>query len=346
MCLTPQTIPGIDVPVPCRNCWQCRENRVNDLIGRCIAESHTAAHTVAVTLTYSGDSPNAYVLVYADFQNFIKRLRRAGHSVRYIVAGEYGSKKGRAHWHAVLFFHGSIPEDLPEIDTRASWSPWTNQKEGRGFVFLQEPDYNGFRYVLKYVLKGQSGPVGSTHLAMSKKPPLGYHHFMALADDHVEQNLSPQSGMYQFRGVKNAKGQHRKFYLQGRMRELFCEAFIIKYRVHNGRDYPFSEWLLDQEDKWYRDDDQWIRNLTYGPERAFEDLEEQTDDLEVINYPLPRQDMLLERLRDRLGVRPDEFILYFGENDKWHTKSAEQLKDILIAHGVPMHSVERILSAK
>lgn len=342
MCLAPQTIPDIDVPVPCRNCWQCRENRVNDLIGRCIAESHTAACTVALTLTYSGDAPNSFVLVYSDFQNFIKRLRRAGHRVRYLVAGEYGSKKGRAHWHAVLFFQDKAPDDLPQVNTRANWAPWTNHDEGRGFVYVQEPDYNGFRYVLKYTLKGQAGPIGSTHLAMSKKPPLGYQYFMNLADDYVNQNLSPQSALYQFRGVTN-RDKHRRFYLQGRMRELFCEAYVIKYRAHKGRDYPFSEWLLDQEDKWYKDDGAWIKELTYGPERLPEELDDQAH-LEVKNFPFQKDNILVERRRDRLGARPDEYTIYCGENDQWLVKNAHHLVEILVRLGIPAHNCERLIS--
>lgn len=346
MCIQTQTFTGPDGlarEAPCRNCWQCRENRVNDLVGRCIAESHTAAETVAVTLTYSGDHVNAAVLVYADFQNFVKRLRSAGYRVRYIVAGEYGSKKGRAHWHAVLFFEDEAPE-LPPFDQRASWSYWTDHDAGRGFVFLQRPDYEGFRYVLKYVLKGQTGPRGSTHLAMSKKPPLGYRFFMELADSYVEQRLSPQSGLYQFRGVKNAKGQHRRFHLQGRMRELFSEMFMIRYRAHHGREYPFSEWLEAQEDEWHRrepfqmSDAEWFafkeENRVRGlelPEPFGEREADRPVPVGCLVYPLDGH-MLLERYSD------GSFALYHGEdNERWHLESEDQLDAALRLLGVPHH---------
>ena len=37
-----------------------------------------------------------------------------------MIAGEYGERKGRAHWHAVLFFKGKVPS-LP-IGRSTSWN--------------------------------------------------------------------------------------------------------------------------------------------------------------------------------------------------------------------------------
>ena len=77
----------------CRNCRQCRKNRVNDLVGRCIAEQTRSKQTYAITLTYKGDGPGTAYLRYEDVQKFVKRLRSEGYTVRYIVADEYGSVK-------------------------------------------------------------------------------------------------------------------------------------------------------------------------------------------------------------------------------------------------------------
>ena len=64
---------------------------------------------LGVTLTYKGDVPGSVTLLTADVQKFVRSLRKAGHKVRYMIAGEYGERKGRAHWHAVLFFKGKVP---------------------------------------------------------------------------------------------------------------------------------------------------------------------------------------------------------------------------------------------
>lgn len=96
MCITPTTLPSGSV-VPCRNCWQCRKDRVDDWIGRCIAESQFSTKVYSVTLTYREGTPNSATLVYSDVQKFLKLLRFDQYKVRYFCAGEYGTKKGRAH---------------------------------------------------------------------------------------------------------------------------------------------------------------------------------------------------------------------------------------------------------
>ena len=79
MCIHPTILPEIG-PVGCRICWQCLENRKNDYIGRCIAEQEHSDGVLVVSLTYGGgdDNPNAALLVYKDFQDFMKRLRIQG----------------------------------------------------------------------------------------------------------------------------------------------------------------------------------------------------------------------------------------------------------------------------
>lgn len=58
-----------------------------------------------VTLTYDDDHlPDRGCLVYADFQKFMKRLRKAVQvPVRFYMCGEYGSENGRPHFHSCLF---------------------------------------------------------------------------------------------------------------------------------------------------------------------------------------------------------------------------------------------------
>lgn len=287
MCINPSNIEvnGESVQVGCRLCWQCRKNRVNDLVGRCIAEQQTASQTLAVTLTYTDEAgANAAVLVYKDVQDFMKRFRKGGYTVRYIVAGEYGSQKGRAHWHAIFFLYGNtlnVVEDpkergewdiiLPRYDddpwARIQWAPWSSKSEGRGFAYFQQPDYGGFRYLLKYVLKDQSQSVSITHLAMSKKPPLGYAYFMENAAQHVAQGVLPQSPDYSFADF-DSNGKRRRYYLQGRMRELWIERIDELWREKRGE--PISnEWYELMRDKvWDRNNPPEPENFDLEAERA------------------------------------------------------------------------------
>ena len=81
-----------------------------DWQGRCIAEAATAKAAFAVTLTYGRDAmgeklhERAVVMTYSDVQRYLKLLRRHRYTVRYFCAGEFGSEKGRVHWHIILFF--------------------------------------------------------------------------------------------------------------------------------------------------------------------------------------------------------------------------------------------------
>lgn len=238
MCLSPIRLKD-NTQVACRSCSICRDNRLNDLIGRCIAEQSTSDKTLAVTLTYAGDVPASVILQYSDVQNMLKRLRRDGYSVRYICAGEYGTKKGRAHWHIVLFFCGKTPD--VEIDRRIDWKYWPH-----GFSYFQTPDYKGFKYVMKYALKDQSGAGSTKALAMSKKPPLGYDFFMQMASDIVDRGLPIHSPEYSFIHVTNRHGLPRRYWLQGRMRELYLERYCDLWFQKYGREAPPSDYIVER----------------------------------------------------------------------------------------------------
>lgn len=235
MCLSPVKLKD-GSQVACRYCDLCRSNRLNDLIGRCIAEQCTASKTLAVTLTYAGDTASSAVLRYADVQLFLKRLRKDGYSVRYICAGEYGDKKGRAHWHIILFFYGRSPS--VEMERRVDWSFWPH-----GFSYFQNPDYKGFRYVMKYALKQE---LSVKALSMSKKPPLGYDFFIRLAHDIVERALPVHSPVYSFAHVLDRDGVPRKYWLQGRMREMWLEEYCRYWQEVYGKEPPQSDFLLEK----------------------------------------------------------------------------------------------------
>jgi hypothetical protein len=213
---------------------------------------------LSVTLTYGdGDTAKAAILYYPDFQGMMKRLRAAGYKVRYIVTGEYGSRKGRAHWHAILFFenqhwwpHVGKPwarkRAMPdvELEKRVDWKPW-----GHGYAWFEKPDYKAFRYVLKYVLKDQQQKVAVGKLAMSKKPPLGAKYFEQLAERYVAQGLSPQSYKYSFDDEFTDYGKRREFMMKGVTRDNFLNHFMLKWDEVKGTPYPYSDILDEYTDK-------------------------------------------------------------------------------------------------
>lgn len=79
------------------------------LIGRLAAQWASSKYTRFVTLTYrdndDGSTPyNATELIRSDAELFRKRMKNNFDPFQYLIVGEYGERKGRAHWHGLLYF--------------------------------------------------------------------------------------------------------------------------------------------------------------------------------------------------------------------------------------------------
>ena len=121
MCIQPREFNGR--VILCRQCWQCQEQRVDDIVGRCIAEQKVATNAYTVTLTYGGDDRitgevnlKARLLHFRDVSLYLKRLRKFCR-IRYVGAGEYGDARGRGHWHLIIFTYGQPIPNL-RLNTR------------------------------------------------------------------------------------------------------------------------------------------------------------------------------------------------------------------------------------
>lgn len=287
----------------CRECWQCRQQAVNDWVGRNIAEQKTAVATHSVTLTYGRDDGNnvdhlrAALLTYSDVQGYLKRLRANGYPAGYFVTGENGSKKGRAHWHIILHWRKAVPKHvIHENFMEAHWP--------HGWSFWKEAHKNAVFYNCKYLQKDLADPAAQSHLQMSKKPPLGAAYFRQLAERHVEQGLAPQTLEYGFSDVKmrTPDGRHEqvRFMLRGRSAELYLDHFVTEWeRRHPGRAIPQSELVSEHLDGVAREErdapaDKWAHALRDGlRERAAAEIAELIEEpvmahhLQVESYLLP-----------------------------------------------------------
>lgn len=122
-------IMSLDDPkleVTCGWCMGCRMDKAQAWKLRLLHEASCWDANTVVTLTYSDDLLTKFrqgrrvELVYRDFQLFMYRLRVLANRkpalfrgrlpspdgdfpVRFFVAGEYGGKNGRPHFHAILF---------------------------------------------------------------------------------------------------------------------------------------------------------------------------------------------------------------------------------------------------
>lgn len=242
MCMSPIRLPN-GALVKCNRCSWCRRNRVKDFVGRALAEQAVSSAALALTLTYAGDVPQATSLYYVDVQLMLKRLRADGFSVRYMCAGEFGEKKGRAHWHCVLFFVGRVPH-LP-IDRRVDWKYWK-----AGLVYAQRAEKEGFQYLMKYSLKDDTQNGFKKLLRLSKRPPLGFEFFANMAQRMVDAGLAVHNPEYAFAHVRarGKDGVYRpvKFWLSDTSLDMFLYEYVLRWRHAYGAMPPDTEFLWEK----------------------------------------------------------------------------------------------------
>lgn len=228
MCTNPITHNGNTFA--CRVCDACIAARRASWVSRAMAEMATSPYTFVLTLTYNDEDQanrdGAAMFNYLHVREFLKRLLAAvnprgdkGHFVRFLVAGEQGSRHGRCHWHVILYSDcdllkvGQIinrygksvsnDEDIMSVGKRIKrlkWSTW-----GRGFVVFQPANEASFNYCLSYVLKDQftneksfgtaragKGEVFGTGLfRMSKRPAIGAVYLMQWIGEHLNRLSVP-----------------------------------------------------------------------------------------------------------------------------------------------------------
>lgn len=244
-------------PVACRQCWRCHQNRVNDYVARCMAESSTSIATCAITLTYAPrDDLADKVLFPSHFQRFIKLLRHSGHLVRYLVAGEYGDLKGRTHFHALLFFQHIKPSEITpfynpafRFDSSPS-APFSDKIPNMNMVHIREwphghvtcdwsANERAARYVCKYLLKNEKGKFW---FSLSKKPPLGAVFFAQKAEKAKSLSVLPSSFNY----LPPGGNKERPYLMTGATRRDYLNAITTDPSVRS----RLSEWVLKSFDKY------------------------------------------------------------------------------------------------
>lgn len=250
--MTPMSVlvRGRECQAPCRNCWQCKENRIQDWVGRCIAEDQDAVATSVVTLTYGqsdrigqvSSDLGSSILIYSDVQKFVRAIRDAGFPVRYFLAGEYGSKNGRAHWHVLLFWQRKVPE----FEVRKAC--YMHDFWPHGFSYWDDQFHEkSAYYVCKYMLKDALDGKAQSEFHMSKYPPLGDAYFKRRAVAFAEQGILPKNAFYKFPHVRVKKtGLPREYMMQGVTLDNFCAEFLRAWGAIYGThplDVQHSEFL-------------------------------------------------------------------------------------------------------
>lgn len=157
----------IKVPVACGKCPECVARRVSGWSFRLMQEDKVSETAFFVTLTYDTKhvplTRNGFMtLNKRDCQLFFKRLRKAVSKVRpdlsikYYLAGEYGGRTSRPHYHVILF-------NAP--DTKFVEEAW-----GLGAIHYGDIREESVGYTMKYLDKVKSIPA---HRNDDREPQFG-----------------------------------------------------------------------------------------------------------------------------------------------------------------------------
>lgn len=137
-------------PFPCGQCINCRINKSRLWSSRMLLQRMVSGDSAFVTLTYNDEFvPEGCDLYPKDVTNFLKRIRNhfPPKSIKYYYAGEYGSEKGRPHYHVALFGVSCGSESLIK-------KCWTFEGVSMGRVHVGELTMQSARYISGYIIKG------------------------------------------------------------------------------------------------------------------------------------------------------------------------------------------------
>lgn len=174
------------IHLPCGKCDSCLLARARSWAVRCYHEASIHADNCFVTLTYSPDRlPVGGSLVKKDFQDFLKRLRKAYPDVKlkYFMCGEYGENLSRPHYHACIFnfdFSDRVFWDCRD-GVRLYRSAILEKLWPFGFSTVGDVTIKSASYVARYVVKKVRGKKSKEYYGnklpeytcMSRRPGIG-----------------------------------------------------------------------------------------------------------------------------------------------------------------------------
>lgn len=203
MCLFPKSIFVKDYPqaisVKCGKCVECLSEYSTEWAYRIMLEAKQYKKNCFITLTYK-DNPEE--LKKRDLQLFLKRLRKElskkDIKIRYFGCGEYGKRKGRPHFHLIIF--NWFPDDCFFELPRKKGEPQLFRSRllekvwSLGFSSVGSLSFDSAKYCAKYMQKLQNNNDGKAKpfTVMSTKPGLAFNFIdnneVPLIDDKIFHN--------------------------------------------------------------------------------------------------------------------------------------------------------------
>lgn len=147
MCHNPQ-VNKIGNMYSCGKCTECHNRYIQHWVFRLQRQQYVTPQCIFLTLTYNYEylpmNKGKFTLDKRHPQLFLKSLRKKfpHHPIKYVLCGEYGTKFGRPHYHAIMF--GLTAENYNEI--KACW--------GKGDIHIGTVTPSSIAYTFKYAVKG------------------------------------------------------------------------------------------------------------------------------------------------------------------------------------------------
>lgn len=226
-----------NMELPCGNCIGCKTDKATTWARRASHEASLWAHNCFLTVTYDDEHlPVDGNLHHEHIQKFLKRLRRAisrstpaidsrrDRSLRYMVAGEYGSQADRPHYHLLLF--NCRFNDLYQVGKGLYESRIMTQLWPAGTHKLGELTPASANYVAQYTIK----KIGSTYCdpdgVVRPKPYMRQSLKPAIGDEWINKNKNDAKHGYLVNdGRKGPLPRRYKTYLK-RLDPQFADQVV------------------------------------------------------------------------------------------------------------------------
>lgn len=173
---------SVGLRLPCGNCLGCRQARAREWALRCRLELQQHDKAVFTTLTYDPEHEPP-TLDKTHLSTWIRRLRKAvgpTRPLRFFACGEYGTRKHRPHYHAILY--GISEKDRDTIhDTWAKGRTQTETVTPRSIAYVAGYTSKKIGYA-KHAAEERVDPeTGEVYqwqppfIQMSRRPGIGGH---------------------------------------------------------------------------------------------------------------------------------------------------------------------------
>ena len=154
------------VELPCGHCIGCTLDKAKEWATRIYLESKKHALYYFTTLTYNEEHYHEKRDFKRDLQLFLKRLRKnTEEKIRYFAQFEHGERKGRGHFHLILFFDKDPKDKYRFLKKNANHDYYSSEQIQKAWqmgndvtVISREPN-EAINYVSRYCLKktGEDG---------------------------------------------------------------------------------------------------------------------------------------------------------------------------------------------